>query len=515
MKCTLDFLTYHPTLDFQRHSDGFLTTEFALLEKYAMASAEEDSHDSFWCDAAQRPELLCLDIGAPSTLGNSLNSSVTGTAHNSQLIFHLQSTANETNTQLFGQTRTCHGRSVGDGVINVFDISTLLSYLFQDWMYSSLPLDPSQVVTVDGREGVSTLCNNNLTRLQYTVSYYEDTCVASHSVGYTTGGSSGRRRSLVSGPFVQLFWDLCDDDSQRKCLYFDRPIHMGFFPHNPTLSFNFEGIDDARVYVQEIGFALSAIDDVMRPVLPGTGRRIVVRGKGSLRNSNVQLFQTSQIPYTVGTLPEQVHSPPAPSLRRSLSLDVPGRWSTLAIPGIPLRLHVVLRGIATHTMILNDEPWHHDAVGSHEVRVTRVCETPEACKRCASIQTSFSNNIAVYHGTLELLQVPIRAACPFTVHLYQPASTPEPTVEYMIVSDSHLYESSAWSHASCVERGLWVSKRPPPPPAAARPAPATPIPPSSSYRATLTIVSVVCSSIVVVLGLWHLRRCVPVLPFRR
>ena len=155
MQCTLDFLRYDASNGdlYTTGTDGLLTTELGLMERYAT------SHPNvYWCDVQRRPELLCLDVASASTLSDSLDDSHSGDVANSMLIYNVQDTANASSTELFGSRDTCHGRRVGDGIIDVFDISTVLSYLFGDWMYSTLSPNPTLVRTVHGREGAALLC---------------------------------------------------------------------------------------------------------------------------------------------------------------------------------------------------------------------------------------------------------------------------------------------------------------------------------------------------------------------
>ena len=96
-----------------------------------MAAASTNTVNQFWCDMNTNPEYQCLDIAAPSTLGNSLNTSAfdlssTTVFSNGQFIYDMYATADNASIMLFGQYDTCDGKVVGDGMINVFDIATII-----------------------------------------------------------------------------------------------------------------------------------------------------------------------------------------------------------------------------------------------------------------------------------------------------------------------------------------------------------------------------------------------------
>lgn len=82
-----------------------------------------------------------------------------------------------------------------------------------------------------------------------------------------------------------------------------------------------------------------------------------------------------------------------------------------------------------------------------------VVGTPEQCPYCASVQTALNWRVAMLRGTLELLQIPIRSACDFVVHIYAPQTV---HLDYAIVFKMHVFEQPAWSHTSCVDRGIWT-----------------------------------------------------------
>ena len=153
--------------------DSFLTVEFAEMERYSIVAAQQNTPSDFWCLLETDPRYVCLDVGAPSTLANTLNVTSTMTLPTSAGIVPL----NFTQTNQFGQFDLCDGKTVSDGVINVFDIAVIIAYSFQDEPYRHLPTNPALVETTSGRHGLSDLCYSGLTRLDYLTNYSFDTCV--------------------------------------------------------------------------------------------------------------------------------------------------------------------------------------------------------------------------------------------------------------------------------------------------------------------------------------------------
>ena len=180
-QCTLDFLSHASweagaTLG----KDGSLTMEFAEMEYWAHRTAQTDTLNPFWCALQERPYLHCLDIGAPSTLGGMLN--LTAFNVSSDAVFGNDGFVNAWNTSdtsstLFGQIDRCSGKLVGDGAINVFDIATMLSYLFADYAYRDLSRNPSHVSTVQGRHGLKERCPVTTHRSQYYEQYADNSCL--------------------------------------------------------------------------------------------------------------------------------------------------------------------------------------------------------------------------------------------------------------------------------------------------------------------------------------------------
>ena len=195
-RCTLDFL--RTGYDGRRviGYDNHLVAEITEMEGMANDAAINDNYKGYWCALILRPELHCLDVGSPSTLSDTLNTSsfdLTNAVF-SQSNFISNASAG---VRLFGQYDTCDGKIVGDGVIDLFDMAVLVSYLFSEYAYSSLSRDPMEVVTVEGRDGLADLCRRGDARVDYLSSYASDTCVYFDS-------SEGRR--LQSIDVIRQTW---------------------------------------------------------------------------------------------------------------------------------------------------------------------------------------------------------------------------------------------------------------------------------------------------------------------
>lgn len=152
------------------------------MERYANLAATTNTVNDYWCALATRPELFCLDIAGPSTLSNSLNTTAFDLTSdtvfsNGEFILDIYQTADNTSLNLFGQYDQCDGKVVGDGLINVFDIATMIAYIFKDYKYAELDPNPEQVVTVEGRDRLQLQCDDLVTRVEYLSSYATDTCV--------------------------------------------------------------------------------------------------------------------------------------------------------------------------------------------------------------------------------------------------------------------------------------------------------------------------------------------------
>jgi len=240
MGCRLDFLSYrYGSSTPLSESDGELTVEFAEMERYANLAATTNTVNDYWCALATRPELFCLDIAGPSTLGNSLNTTAFDLTSdtvfsNGEFILDIYKTADNTSLNLFGQYDQCDGKVVGDGLINVFDIATMISYIFKDYNYADLDPNPEQVVTVEGRDRLQLQCDELVTRVEYLSSYATDTCVyfengCHGNLRWTTGcgnplaAGMNRQIHVYNEPLSsQTKREICSFECERRnCVNFE------------------------------------------------------------------------------------------------------------------------------------------------------------------------------------------------------------------------------------------------------------------------------------------------------
>lgn len=159
------------------------------MERFAVNAIRHDTYSDYWCDVETRPFLTCLDIAAPSTLGKLLNAAQVAdfadeAGHN---VADIQNVSTTNTSQLFGQQVACSGKNVGDGVINVFDMSTLLHIIFHDPPYASVSLSEP---TVAGRDDLA--CRPTSSRSDYYSAYFTDSCTSS-------APPSESRRLVTSG----------------------------------------------------------------------------------------------------------------------------------------------------------------------------------------------------------------------------------------------------------------------------------------------------------------------------
>lgn len=497
--------------------DGLLTTEFTLIEHYALLGAEGRHNDDYWCDALSRPALQCLDIGAPSTLGGSLNVSRTTDGSllgNNMLIYDIQKTANATSTDLFGQYDLCYGRLVGDGVIDVFDMATLLSYIFADWMYGNLPADPHTVVTTQGRRAVASLCGQGFTRQDYADQYALETCV--HTDGAIETG--GRRLTETRLPVVSssrrvvgVYIRSCGTYAQ--CVIVDRPVYMIFISIlDSSYGADVSGVDDATVHRHAAGVVLSRGQyggGTLAPIDGGV-RRIVVPPHARL--GRVQAYASETEELSVVARPsfpvrwsDYVAYPSLSSLSSSVSLRN-GHWTTFDMTSPASRLHAVFaQRFNAH---LSMQPFvDSDRPGWNEVRVTRHC-APEQCELCASIEAGIN---AVHHGTLEMFQTPIHSSCAYSVHVYALETV---TLQYAIATTSRDFHPPAWSSITCLVQRSSEGSSPLPPAPHSLPPSLPPPPPNTPLHLPPFVKSRISIWISLGLILWSAALCVFVVRMR-
>ena len=145
------------------------------MEKFASLAAETNLVNDYWCAMQTRKELYCLDIAAPSTMSGSFNTTLS--THDNVRLASTGGTTSGATLNHFGQIDACGDKLVGDGMINVFDIAALITYIFNDPVYSELSRVPTSVQTVQGRDFLAEQCHTPTSRATYLAAYAEDTCV--------------------------------------------------------------------------------------------------------------------------------------------------------------------------------------------------------------------------------------------------------------------------------------------------------------------------------------------------
>lgn len=427
-------------------SDGFLTTEFGEMEKFAEKAATSNEVNEYWCTLLDRPELYCLDIGAPSTLSGSLNQTAYNLLldtvfSNGNFISEIYSTANNESVNLFGQVDKCGAnglgpKQVGDGLINVFDISTLLAYIFKDYQYANLNPNPEQVVTVEGRDRLPEQCLTRTTRAQFLTEY-----------------------------------------SENSCLYFDGP----FPPSSPPAAGRRLQALDASIIAER----WQSNPNDANPLVPVTNRKwSPAVAQRSVLNPDAYELGLAQHSF----LPDVDHDS--------------GRWYTLRMASMPLRLHVVFTGLprqdSTKLVLQAFDGAQPSDPTQRQVRYTRFCEYGQSCQRtCSMIGTPHPSNNAMLRDTLELEQSEILRACPYDVHVWVPYNPGDDRcvgIEYMMIADGI---RGQFARDTLCTRDLHSPPPPPPPPppsppplpppALPTPKPPSPLPSTAEYRLNLNI----------------------------
>ena len=509
-RCTLDFLSVDAWSQdgYAEGPDGLLTTEFSLLEMYAEQSASSDSATDYWCDAASRPSLLCLDIGAPSTMGDytnfsSLDSLLNMDSGNNLLIYRIHETRNLSSHRLFGQVQPCSGQVVGDGLINVFDMSALLSYVFGDWIYGSLPTSPSTVHTVDRRHLSPSLvlpCSGNGTapsRSAYMRDYVRDPCLHIDSSS-SDQSSDARRRALE---------DVSSEEGEGgdvnirvlhgRGVWVRPPVFLLFLsltcpfsPDDTRSCFEADAISSSfsvgRVYFHARGVAVSRAhrgrreDAVYLPFRRGVRfvdvdeTRTVAYSDMSTKYTSVRVWKEegtaeeemwrdgiTTVFDVMNDSPEKEELPKADMRSLSVSsLVVGGKWTTFSFPGTPARMYAFMRGVTD--VRFSTQQWNMlDTPEREEMRISLRCE----CIKCPSVQSSFSDGMGILNGTMNLFQIPVLSSCPLNVHIFTGVGK-TPTLSLLVTTDISAYEQPHWTQESCIERSVvttHVTTVPPPP----------------------------------------------------
>lgn len=553
MGCTLDFLSYQygsstPLVQ----SDGELTVEFAEMERYANLAATTNTVNDYWCVLATRPELFCLDIAGPSTLSNSLNTTAFDLTSqtvfsNGGFILDMYQTADNTSLNLFGQYDQCDGKVVGDGLINVFDIATMIAYIFKDYRYADLDPNPEQVVTVEGRDRLQLQCDTPVTRVEYLSSYAMDTCVyfddgCHGNLRWTTG--CGNPLAAGMNREIHMYDEDLSSQTKREICAFEceRRNCVNFEIQNAQcLTYMAECTDASSTsgFLQEVYEATYSCRHDYLPTPPppsssppptGSGRRLSYGNEPSASRG----LQQALTPVTAQTLwrrwqsmppltPQDSHrttrswlpavgarhditNVPARQLAVALHTLYPeydhldGRWYTLRTASVSLRLQAVLTGLPggqrnTKLSYRRYDGSPPDDPTQQEIRYTRFCEFDQCDSTCANIETAHPSRIAMQHNTLELVQRPIVDACPFETHIWVPYRSAFDDrcvgLEYLMISDG---VRGQFARDTACTRNLLSPPPPtptglprPPPPPRPPPAPVVSYVPPPPPNASLTV----------------------------
>lgn len=386
--------------------DGNIVTEISMMELIARDMLVEDSMHPFGCKVREDVIYSCLDVGAPSTWKGLIDPTQQNDfiSSNPSFDFSVASVANVTDIVTFGQSRVCSDNKVtGDGIVNVFDIATMLAYLFRDsygvQVYPNV--DMRELSTVQGRTGLADLCEVPKTREEYVREYAQNTC------GHL-GDPVVRRRRLEERPstVAQAYEDLPKQDRE--------PLLLPWSPPSANISWSI-GLQQLEV-TQQRDAELPQLQYVLYH-----GDRLV-----------------SGVWYTL-TLSAL-----------TLTIEVTFR----GLNGLEADLS--MSGYDGSAPLNPEKP---------QVRYTRLCQYSSAgCDNtCSSIDPAGTRALA--HGALGLTQSNPFTACPFDIHIWVPfthSSSDCVGVNYIIVAngDTGLYNGQT----SCAIDALSIL--PPPPPTA-------------------------------------------------
>jgi hypothetical protein len=488
MRCKLDFLSYQYGASTPKvESDGELTVEFAEMERFANLAATTNNVNDYWCALATRPELFCLDIAGPSTLSNSLNTTAfdltsDNVFSNGKFILENYQTADNTSLNLFGQYDQCDGKVVGDGLVNVFDIATIIAYIFKDYKYATLDPNPEQVTTVEGRDRLQLQCDTPVTRVEYLSSYATDTCVyfdngCHGNLRWTTGCDNPLATGMNRVSHIydhtlssQTKREICAFECERRnCVNFEIQDAqcLTYMAECTDASSTGDILDDVyeATYSCHHDYLPTPPPPSPRPPMgpPSAGRRLQPLAQLPVtaqalwsRWQSMPLLNPQHTPMTTRSwLPvvgarHDITNVPSRQLAVAHHTLLPeydysnGRWYTLRTASVSIRLHAVLTGLPGGQMKTKLSYRRYDGSPpedhtEQEIRFTRLCEFGQCDSTCASIETVHATRVAMQYNTLELAQRPIADACPFETHIWVPShSTTDDRcvgLEYIMVAD--------------------------------------------------------------------------------
>lgn len=153
-------------MDAVQGSDGNLVMEYLYTDEYTLRSIEANSLSPYTCGVQESYFHACLDIASVSTLTYSGNVDDNTSAVSFDGIAE---------THLFGAKESCSGRTVGDGIINGYDLVVLMWTQFRVAPYTGLQLTHP---TVSLHEDTGARCTDTITRDAYIADYDPSTpCV--------------------------------------------------------------------------------------------------------------------------------------------------------------------------------------------------------------------------------------------------------------------------------------------------------------------------------------------------
>lgn len=387
------------------------------MERLWADSSGQDSYDPYTCAVSSALFLECLDIAGARTLGNSLADAVaynmTGSSgdlnKNFYAVLALEGLLDMSGANVsghFGGDVSCSGKKVGDGAVNAYDIAALMWYQFKFEPYDQLPIDPSTVATVQGRDDTGFRCALGETRRMWQVAIGDDYCHSGQNAAML--GYDSQRR--LSGADVRA------NDVFASSLF--EAYRPGAVNRNMR-QLAFRSTD---------GVATASWTHYARETRAPEARRRDVNRDDMLREV---------------------------SAMRSLDVDVAewavvegyGRWIRMRAPGVQVAMELYLAGISV------DEPVHLSLQGVPSKNCTSckpVDEDPRnvvvAFARrteyeddyayslsvpeqtmCATIVPATVQSSVMLGNTIAVRQQPPNKACGFDIFLWVPAF-PFPTV---------------------------------------------------------------------------------------
>ena len=186
-------------------SDGNLLAEFKMMEKYIFDMTGSNTYDAYTCAVQEQPFWECLDISSSRTLGGSYKNDTifdmssdlnvlqqaAAQMENAKSLFgRLGEQIDLTSTNYFGSDMPCQGgsgdgditgttynrsilmsgqgsKNYGDGVVNAFDMASLMWVQFAQQPYDALSRNFVEIATVQGRDDTAWRCNRGETKSQW------------------------------------------------------------------------------------------------------------------------------------------------------------------------------------------------------------------------------------------------------------------------------------------------------------------------------------------------------------